>query len=181
MRGTAHRALAAVAASVAFGALASSGALANASKHRGGSNEPSTLSSPQLWATVDVCKTATQPVVGIRGSIPADGHPHDLMYMRFGIQYLDTATGKWTYLSKGAETSYTEIGSANVTRQAGKSFYLKSPPAGESYEVRGIVEFEWQRDGKVVLSASRETTAGHHATVLHAEPAGFSAAICKVE
>jgi hypothetical protein len=139
------------------------------------------LASTQLWATIDVCQSGEQPIVGVRGSMPPDGHSHDLMYMRFGVQYLDGSTGRWAYLSKGAETSYTEVGAATATRQAGRNFHLASPEAGSSFRLRGVVEFEWRRAGKVVLSASKQTTSGHGTTVLHAQPSGFSSATCTVE
>lgn len=184
MRGTLERALAAAIAVAVAVALTSPSAPAAARKHSPAhhiSDEAATLASPQLWATIDVCKQGEQPIVGVRGSMPPDGHPHDTMYMRFGVQYLDSATGKWSFLDKGNETSYTEVGEATVTRQAGRNFHLASPEAGTSFRMRGVVEFEWRRNDKVVLSATKQTTSGHHATVLHAEPNGFSAATCAIE
>lgn len=204
MRGLAYRVLAALAASLFFATAASAGAHA-AGQHRarsaagaakrggaahggaahGGTHqsgdESATLSSSQLWATVDVCKASAEPVVGIRGSMPTDGHPHDLMYMRFGVEYLDSETGKWTYLPNGTERKFSKLGAANATRQAGRDFHLESPGNGASFQLRGVVEFQWRRAGKVVLSATRQTSAGHRSAVLHAEPPRFSAASCTIE
>lgn len=145
------------------------------------SSDAATLGSARLWATIDVCKTTGTPVVGVRGSMPSDGHSGDLMYMRFGLQYLDGTTGKWTYLTGGVESGYTEIGKATVTRQAGKSFVLAAEGVGDFYEVRGVVEFQWRVGHKVVLSATRQTSAGHGKTVLHAKPPGYSIATCTIE
>lgn len=189
MRGTLERALVAAVAVASSIALTSPPALAATRAQHGvrhpdtrhSSDEAAALTSPQLWATIDVCKDGEQPIVGVRGSMPPDGHSHDSMYMRFGVQYLDSSTGKWAYLSKGTETSYSEVGTATATRQAGRDFRLASPEAGSSFRLRGVVEFEWRRDGKVVLSATRQTTSGHGTTVLHAEPSGFSTATCTVE
>jgi hypothetical protein len=57
--------------------------------------------SPELWATVDICNAPHHPnTIGIRGSMPSDGHPHDTMYMRFLVQSLDPSTHKWSDLGK---------------------------------------------------------------------------------
>ncbi|MHB1859532.1 MAG: hypothetical protein ACYCUM_05375 [Solirubrobacteraceae bacterium] len=146
--------------------------------HRSSQRAPA-LSSPQLWATIDVCRKGAHPVVGVRGSMPSDGHGHDAMYMRFGIEYLDAATGRWAAVGNGSEASYTRVGTGLATRQAGRDFHLASPSAA-GYQLRGVVEYEWRRASRVVLSAKRHTTARHGATVLHAEPSGFSAADCTV-
>lgn len=159
--------------------------LATSAYGAGQAGRPSTshskvLASPQLWATIDICKTGSSPLVGVRGSMPSDGSPHDMMYMRFGVQYLNSSTRKWAYLSKGAETSFTKVGLASATRQAGRNFHLTNPPEGKSFELRGLVEFQWRRGSKVVLTAIRPTTSGHKRRVLHAQPPGFNAAACKL-
>ncbi|HEY1687236.1 MAG TPA: hypothetical protein VGF95_00050 [Solirubrobacteraceae bacterium] len=170
-------------------ALMLAAASAYGTSHESGAGQegppsPSTskaLGSPQLWATIDICKTSSSPVVGVRGSMPSDGNAHDVMYMRFGVQYLDASTSKWAYLSKGAETGFTKVGLASATRQAGRNFQLTNPPEGKSFELRGLIEFQWRHGSKVVLTAIRPTTSGHKRTVLHAEPPGFSVASCKLD
>jgi hypothetical protein len=134
------------------------------------------LQSHELWATVDVCNAPHQPhTIGIRGSMPSDGHPRDLMYMRFEVQYLDTSTHAWVNLGKSADSGFVRIGSAASTRQAGRTFEFK--PTAVSYTLRGFVEFQWRRTGRTVHAASRPTTAGH-TSLAGAEPKGFSAATC---
>jgi hypothetical protein len=141
---------------------------------------PSPYRSPQLWATVDVCNAPDQPnTIGIRGSMPSDGHSHDAMYMRFRVQYLDAATHKWVDLPKGADSGYVPVGTADATRQAGRSFQLV-PSAGRSaFMLRGAVSFQWRRGVHVVYAISRPTTAGHK-SLAGADPAGFSAAGCTI-
>lgn len=191
MRGTAKRATPVLAAVTVLLAATSAYATAGkesppssgASKGSSGLNRSSNskvLGSSQLWATVDVCKTGDMPMIGVRGSMPTDGDAHDMMYMRFGVQYLDSKTGKWAYLPKGAETSFTKVGYANATRQAGRNFHLGSPSQGQRFQLRGLIEFQWRHGSKVVLSAVRPTTSGHKKTVLHAEPNGYSAASCEL-
>jgi hypothetical protein len=132
--------------------------------------------SPELWATVNLCNTTRHPnEIGIRGSMPSDGHPHDLMYMRFIVQSLDPTTHQWTDLGKSAESGFMQVGSAASTRQDGHSFGFK--PSTVAYTMRGFVEFQWRRAGHVVHLATRVTSAGH-TSLAGAEPKGFSAATC---
>ena len=131
--------------------------------------------SPELWATVDICNTPHHPdTIGIRGSMPTDGHPHDAMYMRFLVQSLDATTKQWADLGESADSGFVPIGSA-ATRQAGRTFEFKSTPS--TYTLRGQVEFEWRRRGHAVHLASLPTTA-EHKKLAGAEPKGFSAATC---
>lgn len=131
--------------------------------------------SPELWATVDICNTSHHPnTIGIRGSMPTDGHPQDAMYMRFQVQSLDATTKQWADLGKSADSGFVRIGSA-ATRQAGRTFEFKPTPS--AYTLRGQVEFEWRRDGHPVHLVSLPTTAGHK-SLAGAEPKGFSAATC---
>jgi hypothetical protein len=144
---------------------------APATNTRGGSGE--------LWATVDICNSASHPdTIGIRGSMPGDGHAHDTMYMRFLVQSQDLTTDKWADIGKSADSGYVQVGSAAVTRQAGFSFEFK--PTTSAYTLRGLVEFVWHHAGRTVRTASRPTTGGH-TSVAGAEPKGFSAASCTLK
>jgi hypothetical protein len=134
-----------------------------------------------LWATVNVCNAIDQPnTIGIRGSMPGDGNPQDTMYMRFRVQYLDPVSGQWLYLVKGADSGYLPVGSANyAARQAGRSFQFV-PTAGKSpFKLRGAVSFQWRSGKRIVHSASRPTTAGHH-SLAGADPPRFTAATCVI-
>lgn len=134
------------------------------------------LKSPELWATVDVCNTPLHPdTIGIRGSMPTDGHPHDAMYMRFLVQSLDATTKQWADLGRSADSGFVALGAAASTRQAGRTFEFK--PTATPYTLRGLVEFQWRRAGRVVHLTSIPTAAGH-TSLAGAEPKGFSAATC---
>jgi len=140
----------------------------------------SLLGSRQLWATIDVCNPFDQPdMIGVRGSMPGDGQPHDTMYMRFGLQYLNTATRRWTGLVTGAEPVYVAVGSAKAARQAGRSFQLIPVPGKPAFNLRGVVSFQWRHGATVILTTSRPTTAGRQ-SLAGADPAGFSAATCLI-
>jgi hypothetical protein len=142
---------------------------------------PSSLRlSAALWATIDVCNPSDQPyTIGVRGSMPSDGQPHDAMLMRFRLQYMDPTLKRWVDLG-GAASSFIAVGSARSTRQGGRSFVLYAPPRGGAYTLRGVVNFQWRRGSRVVAAISRATSAGHQ-SVSGADPANFSAAICRIQ
>jgi hypothetical protein len=139
----------------------------------------SLLSSRELWATVDVCNPADEPnTVGIRGSMPGDGHDKDTMYMSFQLQYLEAKSNVWVNLAHDANSGFIEVGPAKMALQGGSSFQLTTPVKGTSaYTLRGVVTFQWRRYGQVVHSTTRTTSAGHQ-SVAGADPAGYSAAEC---
>jgi len=142
---------------------------------------------------VDICNSGTlssgeegvtkRPTIGIRGSMPPDGHPNDTMYMRFVVQYLEQGTskkgGKWKDLPGEAASGFLKAGPATATRQTGRSFHLAPLGSGESFHLRGLVEFQWRHKERVVLTATRLTTAGRE-SLAGASPRGFSAATCTI-
>jgi hypothetical protein len=140
----------------------------------------SLLHSRELWATVDVCNPKDQPnTIGIRGSMPGDGHAKDVMFMRFRVQYLDATTKAWLYLGKGGDSGLLKLGSGALARQGGFSVEL-APVAGKpAFHLRGYVIFQWRRGSTVLQSATKLTTSGH-ASLAGADPRGFSAATCKL-
>jgi hypothetical protein len=138
----------------------------------------SPVSSRQLWATVDVCNPHDQPyTVGIRGSMPGDANRKDTLYMRFRIQYQDPASKRWTYIAHGADSGLLKLGSADVARQAGRSFQFAHVSGRPAFTLRGVVTFQWKHGSTVVLSTYRVTRAGHK-SVAGADPKGYSAATC---
>jgi hypothetical protein len=138
------------------------------------------LGSHELWATIDICNPTDQPdMVGVRGSMPGDGQAGDKMYMSFRLQYLSTSR-HWID-APGVTTAFESVGGkANaVSRQSGSSFQLVLAAGKPASQLRGVVDFQWRRGKKVVLSGVRATTAGHVSTE-GADPAGFSAASCLI-
>jgi hypothetical protein len=134
------------------------------------------------WATVNICDTAANPdTVGVRGSMPGDHSATEEMFMRFELQY-QRDDGSWRALGESGDSGFIDVGRAKTrrARQAGHSFRLSPPAAGNVYTLRGLVTFEWRaKDGTVVRRALRRTTAGHRSTA-GADPAGFSAAECTI-
>lgn len=164
-------------APASFAAGAGEGASSSGGRHR--SQPPALRNGHELWATVDVCSSKPSPRVGIRGSMPPNGQANETMYMRFRVQYLNTKTKQWTDLQKGGDSGLVKVGTATATRQTGRTFELAAPPHGGSFQLRGVVEFQWRHGSKVLLSTTRPTSSGHPSAA-GAIPRGFSAATCTV-
>jgi hypothetical protein len=138
-------------------------------------------SAPPVWATVNACDTTLRPnQIGIRGGMDGLAR-HARMYMRFRVQFQNTA-GEWRNVKS---TRLTDSGWVRVATgrrgeyDAGWSFEFKSPPAGGAHILRGVVSFEWRRARRVVERTKAFTEAGHPGTV-GAEPADYSAASCEI-
>jgi hypothetical protein len=138
----------------------------------------SLFASRELWATVDVCSPKDQlNTIGIRGSMPSDGHRGDTMFMRFQVQYVDETSKKWVYVAKGADSGFQPVTATAAVSQSGRSFQLV-PTAGP-FRLRGVVSFQWRRGGHVVHATTLTTTPGHN-SLDGADPKGFSAGTCKI-
>ncbi len=135
--------------------------------------------SNAIWATVDVCDTPAHPhTIGIRGSMPGTGDRHETMFMSFAVEYLDRL-GRWQPLAGAGSSGYLALGdAASRLRQAGRDFTIATKKA-HTYLLRGVVTFEWRLRGRVVATAVRSTTAGHHAGA-GADPPGYSASVCAI-
>src|SRR4051812_48042369 len=141
----------------------------------------SLISSPLLWATVNVCDTAENPdTIGIRASIPGSGRSGEQMYIRFRVQYYSRSENRWHNITRGADSGWVAVGSARFkVRQAGWSFRFVPPGDGSSHFLRGAAAFEWRRGDKVVNHAQERTT-GRHRSATGADPAGYSASNCEI-
>jgi hypothetical protein len=132
-------------------------------------------SNGRVWATVNVCDTADHPdEIGIRAAMPARRRTTELL--RFRVQYRDLSDGRWRAV-RDADPGWRRIGRGRAVRESGWSFEV----AGDGTRIlRGVVNYRWKRDGRVVRRERRVTEVGHHSTV-GADPAGFSAATCRIE
>ena len=136
----------------------------------------------RLWATVNVCDTVGHPdSIGIRGSMPGSGDRAEDMFMRFQVQYHTASDGSWHNLGEDADSGFIEVGSAKYrTRQSGQTFTITPPrPGSPAYLLRGVVTFEWRKEGEVTRRARKRTSPGHPDT-MGSDPAGFSAATCAI-
>ncbi|HUB73383.1 MAG TPA: hypothetical protein VL979_05020 [Solirubrobacteraceae bacterium] len=183
-----HRPLALAAALLGCAACATFAAPTGAAPASAGSPRPAPskpsaaqralLHSHELWATIDVCDPRDEPdTVGIRGSMPGDGHAHDRMYMSFRLQY-EAAGGQWLDLSSAA-AGWVAVGGGASPRQGGSSFDLKPAQGKPPVTLRGVVDFQWRRGKRVLANAARTTAAGHK-SLAGADPKDFSAATCLI-
>jgi hypothetical protein len=137
---------------------------------------------PQVWATINVCDTTGYPDgVGIRGSMPGTGDRRDSLFMRVQVQFYRASDGTWQRLGRAGDSGFLELGHGDVrARQAGRTFTVMPPTADRpAFLMRGLVTFEWRRDGAVLRGARRLTSPGHPGTP-GADPEDFSAATCAV-
>ena len=132
-----------------------------------------------LWATVNVCDTQTHPgVIGIRGSMPALPEANRL-FMRFRVQYQPGTDRAWRFV-KNSDSEWIQVAKArNRTYTSGSNFTLAPPEKGTKQLLRGYVDFQWRHEERVIQQANRVTTARRGNTI-GADPAGFSAATCKI-
>jgi hypothetical protein len=136
--------------------------------------------SSDLWATINVCDTPDFPdTIGIRGSMPGLGRRATL-WMRFQVQFLAKADGKWHNLDEAADSTWKKIGVArNRVIESGQNFTFLPPADGGTHTLRGAVWFKWVVRGRVVGKLREITESGHRSTA-GADPAGYSAAICQI-
>lgn len=137
--------------------------------------------SQALWATLNVCDTARKPnTVGIRASMPGLGNRAAKLQMRFQVQY-EAKDGKWHNSDESADSGWKTVGRRVRTRvvESGRDFTFLPPAVGSAHVLRGSVRFKWLRKGRVV-ERSRRFSEGGHLSTAGADPAGYSAAICKI-
>ena len=135
-----------------------------------------------LWATVNVCDTVGHPNgMGVRGSMPGTGDRRDELFMRLQLQFLRRSDGTWNNVGRAGDSGFIDVGNgAARVRQAGRTFTLNPPAADRPpFLMRGLVTFEWRRDGVVLRRAHRFTGAGHPGTP-GADPPTFSAPTCSI-
>ena len=153
--------------------------LAAGSGATGKTAAPPAESSPDLWATVNVCDTTGHPdTIGIRGSMPGLGDLRSSLRMRFRVQY-KAPDGRWRDAGSTADSGWQNVGrSVSERREGGQNFEF-DPPAGETLTLRGAVRFKWVRKHKVVQRARRVTELGHDSTA-GADPPGYTASFCEI-
>jgi hypothetical protein len=136
--------------------------------------------SSDLWATINVCDTPANPdTIGIRGSMPGLGRRAGL-WMRFQVQFLAKADGKWHNLDESADSTWKKVGTARKrVIESGQNFTFLPPADGGAHTLRGAVWFKWVIRGRTVRKLREITESGHRSTA-GADPEGYSAAICQI-
>jgi hypothetical protein len=135
--------------------------------------------APEVWATVNVCDTATHPnKIGIRGNMAGLAR-RTAMYMRFRVQFRDM-DGRWRTVKLGADSRWQRVAiGRRGQHDAGWTFEFRPPTAGGAHVLRGVVSFQWRHKGHVVRRDRRITEGGHPGT-RGADPPDFSAETCEI-
>jgi hypothetical protein len=137
---------------------------------------------PSPWATVNVCDTAGHPDgIGVRAWMPGTGDRRDELFMRLQLQFLRRSDDTWHTLGGSGDSGFVDVGNGLARgRQTGRTFTLSPPGEGQpAFVLRGVVTFEWRRDGAVVRRARRATNAGHEGTP-GADPEDYSSPTCSI-
>jgi hypothetical protein len=156
----------------------------------------------RLWATVNICDTATAPnSMGVRAGMPGNASGQR-MFMRFRAEYWSRARQDWAAVAGSGVSTWVYAGPARFERrQAGWTFEFAPPPAGVNFTMRALVEFQWRKPGRalerrpslkrraalrprashtrVVRSVTRATETGIRG-VDGGDPAGTSKAMCLI-
>ena len=98
-----------------------------------------------FWATVNICDTAKAPnALGVRTSVPGNGS-NERIFARYTAQWWSGAEQKWLTVAGSGVTDWIKLGTADMSsRQAGWTFRFVQPPAGTTYVMRGVVEYQWR-------------------------------------
>ena len=148
-----------------------------------------------FWATVNICDTSGSPnALGVRMSVPGNGSD-ERIWARYTAQWWSSAAQEWKTVGGSGVTDWVYVGGADMSaRQAGWTFRFVQPPAGTTYVMRGVVEYEWRDE----VGSARRARKAHRAQrvavvrqrtlltetgmqdVQGGDPAGTSKAMCLI-
>ena len=148
-----------------------------------------------FWATVNICDTTRSPnALGVRTSVPGNGSD-ERIWARYTAQWWSSAAQEWKTVGGSGVTDWIFVGTADMSaRQAGWTFRFVQPPAGTTYVMRGVVEYEW-RDEVNSARRSRKARRAQRVAVVRqrtlltetgmqgvqgGDPAGTSKAMCLI-
>jgi uncharacterized membrane protein len=118
--------------------------------------------TPRLWATVNICDTGTSPdSMGIRAGMPGNASGQR-MFMRFRAEYWSRSQQDWAPVAGSGVSPWVYVGPArHERRQAGWTFEFAAPPAGVTFTMRALVEFQWRRADQSVALKRRSGKRRH--------------------
>jgi hypothetical protein len=93
--------------------------------------------------------------MGVRASMPGNA-TRQRMYMRFRAEYWSRSLQNWAPVAGTGLSPWVFAGSAEYDRrQAGWTFEFAAPPAGVTFTMRAVVEFQWRRTKEQVARLRR--------------------------
>jgi hypothetical protein len=151
-----------------------------------------------FWATVNICDTTGSPnALGIRTSVPGNGSS-ERIWARYTAQWWSGADQEWKTVGGSGVTDWVYVGPSDMSaRQAGWTFRFVQPPAGTTYVMRGVVQFQWRDEVRTARRArkSRRARRAQRVAVVRertlltetgmqgvqgGDPAGTSKAMCLI-
>jgi hypothetical protein len=81
--------------------------------------------------------------------------------MRIRVQWLDVGASEWKFLRSGGDSGWKRIGVGRQLAQGGTTFAFRPPSAGRWLLLRGVVDFQWRKRGRMTKTARTTTLAGH--------------------
>ena len=113
------------------------------------------------WATVNVCDPPSRPAaVGVRAYVPRRGGA-PAQWLRVRMEYWDADDRRWRRVREGGDGGWLKVGSGRRPVLGGTTFRFDEPPPDTRLVLRGVVDIEWRRGGRVVAEDRVRTTAGH--------------------
>ncbi len=133
--------------------------------------------SRSLWATINICNSHTHPnQIGVRGQMPSLGFPA-AMSMTITLNAWSATDKKFEAIKSPNAVDTVKLGThSRGLEQGGTIFPFKQ---GETGLWNATVGFTWKRQGKIIGTTQRRTTAGHHVADFGSPP-HYSAAQCRI-
>jgi hypothetical protein len=133
--------------------------------------------SRYLWATINICRTHVRHggLVGVRGEMGALGFRSTLA-MTVQLRQYDGSRRRFIPVKGSTATRTVTLGPLQTgVHQDGAEFHYSS----DTGLIDATITFTWTRDGRRLGTVTRTTTSGHHEAAF-AQPAGHSAAGCRL-
>ncbi len=133
--------------------------------------------SSYLWATINICRPHLRRggLVGVRGEMGALGFRSTLA-MTVQLRQYNTARRSYVPVKAATATRTVSLGVLQKgVHQDGAEFHY----AADTGLIDATITFTWTRDGKRLGQVTRTTAIGHH-NAAFAQPAGHSAASCRL-
>lgn len=130
-----------------------------------------------LWATINICNSRThRDEIGVRGQMPSLGFS-STMSMTITLDAWSASEKKFVAINSPNAVDTVQLGShTRGLEQGGTIFPFQK---GETGLWNATIVFTWARQGKVVGTTQRRTTAGHHAADFGSPPR-YSAKQCSI-
>jgi hypothetical protein len=98
--------------------------------------------------------------MGVRVSMPPR-YRGERQWVRIRVEWYDVARNAWALLPAGGDSGWRRIGQGHRLAQGGTTFHFRPPAAGRYLIIRGLVDVQWRKRGRVAKTARTRTAPGH--------------------